>query len=368
MRNSGVSETAKRQCAASLVAILLTLGWAERATSATASRLVQDLPKLEVSLGMAVNGGYLFSTVSRTRDNEPHHVAILNTADFSTLATIDLPHTAQEIHALTPTSVLVLGKSADPWTGKYSQISWASGHFVVSTHIFADYLIPESFGGSPQNMIFAEPGSRGIYRLGSSRRLIQLQGEVSGPGAIALAGNTIWVLSRGSLFDLGDERISTALTTSPSIAYANISSDYTRGMVDLKTSGDGRFVIAANATSQKLLVFDGRTQQLVSELSLDHFPETTAVFGSCAATLDPDGMSVEVAKISAEGILKHLATIDISGAGDRLKRPRALLIDGAHHRLIARSAYPCPSCTTSQSSVFAFEDRDSTWWGECEAP
>lgn len=347
-------------------AALASLVWSPTLVGSPVARLVQELPTLEVSLGLVLHGGYLFSAVSRVEAGESHHLVVMKGADLSKVVTLDLPHSAMEIYPLTSSSVLVLGKSVDPWEGKYSEVSWASGEFLVSTRRLPSDIIPEAFAGSFQRMIFAEPGSQGIY-LWSGSRMNRFTGDVSGPGAMAVVGENLWILSRGDLFNLGDERIAIASLADRAVAYSSIDPNDTVGLYDLRAVSNGRFVLGTNVWAKKMVAFDSVSQKKVGELSVDQVPVASAAFGSCAATLDPDGMSIEVAKIGDEGSLKSLVKLDISGAGDRLKRPRKMLLDVENRRILVRSAYPCGSCSVTQSSVFAIEDRDATWWAECQA-
>ncbi len=329
-------------------------------------RLVQELPKSETSRGLAAAGDYIFSGVSRAVEGESHHLAIFNAKDLSPKATLDLPHNVMQIIPQTETSVLVLGLVSEPyWQSKYSEVSWSTGKFVVKTKSIPVEVVPEQVTGTLGKLFFVEPGSAGVY-ASSGSKLSKFKGEVSGPGAMALSGDNLWVLSRGDLFHFGDERIAIGSVSTKTVKYSSVSPEDTRGLVDLKTVANGKFIVGTNIWKQRIVTFNPSTQEKVGEISFDQNPDSSSVFGSCVATIDGELKTVVVSKVNDDGSIIPVTSLDFYEAGDRLKSPRAIFFNGQHKQILVKSAYPCPSCTVSQSSVFAYEDSEATWWNECK--
>ena len=328
-------------------------------------RLVQELHKNESSMGLAVSGKYIFSGVTRMTEGESHHLAIFNTGDLSAKATLDLPHTVMQILPLSETSVLVLGSVFEPESqSKLSEVSWATGRFVVKTKSLPLEIIPYQMYLGAGRLFFAEPPSQGVFSWSGSS-LNRFNGNISGPGAMAASGDNFWVLSRGNLFEIGDERISVGTLSSRAVQYSSISPDDTRGLVDLKPVANSKFILGTNIWKQKIVTFNPKTQEKFGELSVDHSPSATEVFGSCAATIDNNLKTIVISKVHEDGSMTPVTKLDISEAGDRLKSPKTMVFNVPQKQIFFKSAYPCPSCSVSQSSVFAFEDQEATWWDEC---
>lgn len=327
--------------------------------------LVQELHRNETSTGLAVSGNYIFSGVSRMVEGESHHIAVYNIGDLSLKTTMDLPHTVLQILPLSDSSILVLGLVSVPHTeSKISEISWATGKFVIKTKTVPMDLIPERMDGGSGKLFFAEPASAAVYFWNGSS-MSPFKGTISGPGATASAGDSVWVLARGNLFRMGDERISVGSLASKTISNSSVSLDDTIGLVDLKPVANSKFIIGTNILKQKVVTFNPQSQQKVGELEIEHTPSASAIFGSCAATIDRELKTIVVSKVQDNGSITHVTTLDMSESGDRLKDPKTLFFDGLHKQILVKSAYPRPSCSVSQSSLFSYVDMESTWWDEC---
>ncbi len=263
-----------------------------------------------------------------------------------------MPHNIVELHRWDDRTVLALGKSADPWRGYYTLIRTDLSPLSITTREFGDELILENFGGNSTSPYFTEPGSRSVLKLvGSSLQRVPM--DISGPGTVVPTQTGIWVLERGHLSLLGDENLVWVNAENTKPIRIDRQQINTVGIVDIATSHDGRFSIAANAISQKLIIIDDASRKWMHESELTHTPSDLEVLGKCALTLDPDQMSIEVHPFDAvTGEFGTVTRIDISSAGDRLKRPRKMSADPINGQIFLRSAYPCASCSVTQSSVF----------------
>jgi hypothetical protein len=338
-----------RKCFAACLGLSL---FAAPIAGADTVKLVQELPRLETQLSMVVANGLLFSTNSRMTETESHTVQVLDAISHQLVQKISLPHNIVELHRWDDRTVIAIGKSTGPWRGFYSLIRTDLRPLTVKTQEFADEIILENFGGSAAKPYFAEPGSRSVFKLSGSS-LQRAPMDISGPGTIAPTNTGIWVLERGHLSQLGDENlvwVNGANTKAVRIDRQQIN---TVGIVDIAASSDGRFTIVANAVSQKLLSIDDSSRKWMHESAIAHVPYDLELFGNCALTLDPDQMSLEVHPFNpTTGQFSPSTIIDISSAGDRLKRPRKISADPTTGQVFIRSAYPCASCSVTQSSVF----------------
>ena len=81
-------------------------------------------------------------------------------------------------------------------------------------------------------------------------------------------------------------------------------------------------------------------------------------FGKCAVVVSEEAKALTFMKLSG-GNVSIEGSWDLRNAGDMLKRPRSLAANSVDDHIFVRSSYVCPSCTTTQSSVWSFNDDGS---------
>jgi hypothetical protein len=323
--------------------------------------LITELPRNEPHNGLTVNGPYVFTGVSRQEEGEKHHIDVFHASSLKLVQRFDLQHSVQEIKPFGASAVLVLGKSSVPqWQSHFSVIDWASGSLKVRLFSVPYEVMAESFAGDPSNIYFNEPGSRGVYRWSNNRLNTVSEGVISGPGVMQFRDGNLWVLERGGLFAYGDENLVHINTRTGTLTRPFDQSNI-RGAADIALSTDGRYLaVTMGGGKPAVKLYDVQTNTFHSGLSLDHWGDRLATFGQCVVSLSPEDKTIEFMHIESAALTK-IAEWSLSEAGDRLKNPQTLSIDTENKRIIVRSAYPCPSCTATQSSVFAAEDDGSTF-------
>jgi len=344
-----------------LIAPIFLFNLSAFATTQAKMTLVTELPKNEPHNGLFAHGPYVFTGVSRQEEGEKHHLDVFDAASLAKAGRFDLQHSVLEIKPFGASAVLVLGKSASPyWQSHFSIVDWASGTLKVRLFSIPEEVMAETFAGDPTNLFFNEPGSQGVYRWSSNRLSTVAANAISGPGVMQYRSGNLWILERGGLFNFGDENLVHIDTRSGNLSRPFDKSNII-GAADMTLTADGKYIaITMGAGKPVVKLYDLQTRAFYAGLSLDHWGDRIATFGKCVVTLSREDKVLEFSRID-EASLVPMASWSLSDAGDRLKSPQTLTIDEANKRVIVRSAYPCPTCTATQSSVFAAEDDGSTF-------
>jgi hypothetical protein len=327
-------------------------------------RLLQELQLNHTTMGATFTKDFIFTS---TADGPASNANILNIFDASTeklIKSVKLSHSITHIEQSGQNNVLVLGRlSTDRWDGYYTLVNFNQGNFSVKTTKLANQQMFDGVSSSQNgDLFFADMGSRSIYRFVNSK-FQRVAFDFSGTGRMSNDSNHLWVLSRGDLFNLGDERIfKVDLKNTKNVSPLNSDQSLFSGLTDLLplSNSYSKYILASNGLTNQIQTHLKSTGELVSTYNLEYAPYQLAEFGRCVASLGSHEKQLTITQIQEDGSLKALATTDLNLAGDRLKMPRKVIASTQHKKIVVRSAYPCPSCSVTQSSDFVVSfEKDS---------
>jgi hypothetical protein len=328
-------------------------------------RLVAELPRNEPYEGHLFHDGFLFVTRTRQADGERHHVDVYDASGSTRVATVDLDHTAGFIYPYSAHQVFVVGKSATPyWKTHYTVITRNGTQFTTRTTTLPEQYQVEMAGGSgsPDGLFFTEPGDRAILRGTRSGGLTSLGFEISGPGALQVDGSTLWAVERRG-FELGDEGLSRIDTRTG--AMTRVFDNYRAGLFDLAVLPSYPWVATSELLTGKVLFVNKATNALEHEVEVGGQPTGMTQLDACLVVTSEDTKTLSFIGLWGEEGPHMIAQWDVSGAGDMLKKPRRISADPATGRVFIRSSYPCPTCASTQSSVFVAEEADGETFEKC---
>jgi hypothetical protein len=318
-------------------------------------KIVTELYRSSVYQGHLFHLGHLFVSRSRTSEIPQHYVSIFD-REQKLAANISLTHSATYIRAYGDNAVIVTGRSSDPWRSHYSIIRQISDEstvgqgFSIETVTFPLEYMMEDFAGDSEMMFFNEPGSRGVFLF--DRPYVENLGfEVSNPGNMTFDGENLFVVARRSFY-WGDENI--VKIAIPSYEHQEIFKENRQGLTEMILFPAYNLIAASESAASQVLFVDAKTSRLTDSVSVPGTPRGLALLGSCVAVVSSDEKKVSfIARVGDS--FELIRDWDVSFAGDILKQPSKIAIDPAGV-VYLRSTYACPTCTSTQSSVFSFRE------------
>jgi hypothetical protein len=209
-------------------------------------------------------------------------------------------------------------------------------------------------------LFFSEPGEARVVRADAwGARLFGP--TVSGPGALAVSGNFLWVVERRN-FQLGDEnlvRISIASQT----AARTFTTEPGQGVTDLLPFAELDALVVNERLASRLLIVGMAKNEITAKVPLSAAPMALARFGSCvaAATQDKRIAFVDL-RDTAAGVIESW---DLSGLGDTYYEPRRMVALPSEFAIAVRSGNVCPTCVASRNTVFTVAYPESKALGQC---
>jgi hypothetical protein len=330
------------------------------------AQLVAELPRNEVYEGQIFHDGLLWEGISRQTDTEKHHVDVYDGVSLQKIATVNLAHTVFVIRPYSEHQVVVIGKSfTEQWETHYTIITRRGSTFSTELTTFPIEWMVDHYAGKPGAMYFTEPGTRGVYKLSGRRNLVALTKEVSGPGMMELDGSSLWVLERRSLY-MGDEGI-VKLDIASGRIDRTFGNEYRNGLSDIKILSGYPLLAVSETLADQVLLIDRATNKLVQEIPVAGGPRGLDQLGGCLLVTSEVTKQVTFIALWGGADRGVLDVWDATAAGDRLKAPRKIAVDPTNGRIFLRSTYGCPSCSVTQSSVFALQDPENATVRKCLA-
>jgi len=336
-----------------------------RAGAAIDIQLVTTLPRNEPYEGQLFHDGVLWETHSLQADGEQHRVDVYDAQGQTKIGSVPLTHTASYIYPYSAHQVLVVGKSATPyWQTHFTIITRSGTSFSTRVTDFPEEYMIDQSGGDASALFFNEPGSRGVFRWTSARGLQKIGDDVSGPGAMQSDGRNLWVIERHgpALGDEGLVRID-PVTGSTERTFGNAVRN---GLTDLQATSHFPWVAVSEALAEQVLFVDKTTDTLAYTVAVPGTPRGLTQLGGCLLVASED--SKQVTFIALWGDTPHVIDQwDVSAAGDQLKKPRSIAVNPETGRVFLRSTYLCPTCATTQSSVYSAAQTDGVTVRKCLA-
>ena len=320
-------------------------------------RFVAELDKYDVYEGHVFHEGRLWVGWLRENENAKHKVVVFDRTGEKRLATIRVSHTVSYLYPFGKGQLVAVGKSSWPWKTHFTLIS--ASDYSTKTFTFPEKYQVDQFAGRPGQMYFTEPGSRGVFRF-RTKILNAFPFEVSGPRMMELAGEDLYVVE-GKSFYFGDENL---IRIDPRTNKAERTFPRDRnGLTYIKYLPGHDLIAASETAAGNVLFVSTRENKLVGSVAVPGSPREIAHVGNCLYVTSEDSKTVTI--IGLWDRTRVLKTLDISPAGDRLKRPRRIAVDPETGRIFLRSTYMCPSCTVTQSSVVSVMEKDGSTFSRC---
>ncbi|MFM7205842.1 MAG: YncE family protein [Planctomycetaceae bacterium] len=251
-------------------------------------------------------------------------------ADGSLMASAQMPHTVEFLHAFGPRAILAVGKHL------HRRCGWRTYHSIVRCVTTAGrahrlrvitrgmpwHLQVEQFGGGPRAMFFNEPGSSTVIRWGGWRAR-PLRPDLRFPGTMILRGRHLFVLERNDYrpgretiarIDLVSEEVERPLGTLPC------------GIAALVDVPGSPWIAAAEAWADRVLLIEAATSRIAAVLPVPGRPVELAACGRRLAVLSAASQTLWFFDLAAMG-RPPVAEWDLAALGPLLEHPRGLDVD-----------------------------------------
>jgi hypothetical protein len=321
---------------------------------ATPVRLVEVLDGLEPEAPLLFHDGGLWSGSTYGDEGKAYRLRRFD-ANGELHSEVTLPHSVARIVPLGPNQVMVVGRSyPGEWRTHYSEVTLRGGALRASSYRFARQWMVQEFAGDGTRRFFTEPGERAILQMGTFGPS-KLPVEVSGPGKMVLAGDSLLVLERRAA-QLGDEnlvRIDLRTNRATRVFHPWLR----QGLVNLVALPGGGRVVAAELLADQLLFVDAGLGKLVATVPVPSGrPQGLALRGRCVVVGSADPARRIVTFVDARTPTPTVvAEWELTGAPVSFKSIHALAVDPRSKRVFARSHEACLGCGVSLNSIVVAE-------------
>jgi len=325
-------------------------------------RLVTELPRSEVYDAHLFHADTLWVGRSRTTNAERHRIDAFVDGGERLLGSAFLPHTAGHVYPFGPGKVIVVGKSAEPWKTHYTVITRQGNNLQQATTTFPEQLQVEQFAGLPGAMFFTEVGDAAIYRHAPGRRGA-LKPKVSGPGAMVLTGDFLYIIERRS-FQAGDESL-LRINVKTELADRTYGSEPRNNLTHILSLPEHNLIAVSETDAHQVLLVNAKTNQPIVDVAIESgTPRGLAAAGQCLVVVSDESRRLSFVALNEPGY-PVIAEWGLKDAGARLNQPRRVAVDPAKKRIYVRSTYGCPGCDVTNSSVFSFEEPSGETFRRC---
>jgi hypothetical protein len=319
-------------------------------------RLLAELQKNESTMALAMNDRYIVDATAKDAGSNARIVRVFDAATEKEIWQTTLSHSITYMAAINQNEFMALGRAAEPnWVGYYTRITANNGHFSAQTTKIPNLQMFDAVEASGGRVFFTDLATRGIYSSNLNQYKM-LPGEFSGSGSMRFDSSSLWVLARGDLYNYGDEVIArVSLNNFNDRRNLRPTDASSFAVSDFLAMGEASQLFIANPYTSQVALMGKATGQIDQSLGLEFMPTHLADFGSCAAVLGGRDNKLAIVKVGADKSLSLLSVADLNEAGDRLKAPRRIVASAQQRKVVLRSAYPCPTCTVTQSSDFVID-------------
>jgi hypothetical protein len=335
-----------------------------------------------VSLAFVISNSMLAATISttlvkayhtleRSRTLISHHDAILtgrtgtvsengffveefNPADHQLISSTKLRHSIMSLQVMDRCRVLAHG------TSDYSVIDYCkdatprSQTYAINPTIVAHagtYIGNESF-------LFFEPNA-GILRLQKGQRARKIASKIIFTRSINYVAGQAWFANSFNIWKVDPLSGAKQKVFKKDYEFSGMISSF-----GYKNAA-GQNILATSAREDgKLLLIDADSAQLIEVVDIGNEPQGITKWGQCLVIAET--IKKQIHFIHTDRNKKDFqVTWDAAEAGDMLKMPSEIAVDLNTQQVFLRSSYPCPLCTQTQSSLYAFSSNDMEALADC---
>jgi hypothetical protein len=306
----------------------------------------------ERSRTLLIKNGSLLAGRTGTQSEGGSFVEVFDLASHAMTQSVKLPHSIRALQDLDPCSVLVSSTNA------YSIVNLCGQTAAVQSFKFGIDFVPHT--SSPDGLggvVFSEPNA-GMYRFSGARQVRHLGKHVSYAHAMDLWDGNLWVENYFNIYVIDPSTGKQTKVLKDNEIYGLKFSQH------LKTSKGENLVVVSARDDKKLVVVDAETLKVQRVIDTKGEPEGMSTYGDCAVVAISSNKSILFIKLDGENT-RIVDSWDADAAGDRLKLPQLVAVDPISKQVFLRSSYPCPTCSVTQSSIFAFTKTDTSKMDQC---
>jgi hypothetical protein len=271
-------------------------------------------------------------------------------------------HSLEHLYVFDENHILATGKSYTEagWVTYYSLASLNKGKIQLETHALPSQFMVQEFAGGPERLFFNETGDRSVVQLDASgAQLLPL--VISGPGAMNVIGNSLFVLERRS-FKLGDEDI--VKVDLQTMKVKRVFNDERAGIVSMLPLKGRETLAATEVLGQRILFIDTRDNRLEEVIPLKGtHPRTLAQWGNCLVVGSEAPLRLTVIDINHPKN-RPVAQFDLEKYSSDLPSIRNLSVNPETASLFLRSTGFVDESPSAKNSVYRFSH--SSWLPACD--
>ncbi len=127
-------------------------------------------------------------------------------------------------------------------------------------------------------------------------------------------------------------------------------------------NGNNRLLLISTQDENKFSAIDLKAQKPLYTMTLPGEPSGVVNLGKCVVMTTTQAKKVYFLNpLNGE----QIAVWNANDAGDRLKAPSEIALDQDSKTVFLRSAYPCPTCEVTQSSLWKMQESDDATFNKC---
>jgi hypothetical protein len=321
-------------------------------------KLIAELDKSEVDEGHLFHAGLLWVGKTHQQPSDPHTISVYSNGGETLVQNLEIPHSVMSITAFDANSVIVVGRTSVPsWRNYYSVIKKTGSSFSIKTTSLPEQYMVSDFAGRSDKLFFSEVGDAMILESSPLERSVRpLPIEISGPGKLALDGNSLFVIENRNM-DFGDEDI-IKINLNDNSHTRTFNDHFRNGLVNIQVLKGVNYLAAAEAGADQVLLIDRTSNLLAHTLVVEGRPRALSQIGHCLVVATEEKQGVVFFDLNGSEP-KMIDRWDLSAADPRFNKGRSVAVDEATGQIFLRSTYPCGSCSQTQSSVVRVEQLPS---------
>jgi len=330
-----------------LLLVVFSLLTSSSAMASEQVKLVKAHHVAERSRTLVMKNGYLFAGRTGTQSEAASFVEVFAPATHEMVASIRLNHGVKKIESIDSCDLMVSNSQG------YSIINTCDSSFNnVKTYSFGIGFVPHHGTHDGQGrFVFTEPNA-GLRVYAGRNQTQKLGKHISMTVSMDFWNDNIWISNYRDLTVLNPRTGSTSTVSNDDGIYGF---KYTK---QINLSNGQSKIIATARDDQKIVVVDPTTLKIEQVVNVKSEPEGITTYGNCAVVASSSDKTILFVDVMQQPA-KIIEVWDASAAGDMLKMPSEIAVDAESQQVFLRSAYPCLTCSQTQSSIFAVTNSDS---------
>lgn len=311
-------------------------------------KLVRDYITVESIASLADMGAYTIAGRTGTVEERSYFIEVYKSDSLEMVRSIPLPHRPSTFDIQDDCKLMTFGAMS------VSHVDICAGR-VTKTIPFGGNRVAHGSISVNQNLYLISEPNEGLIAIGNNVRPIRIGKHISPLFSMSKDNQGIWVTSYNNLWKVDVTR----QTKTPVFESGGLYG-YTHQL-----HLDNKRMALSVYDDKALVLYNKSTQTVDTHVDLQWHPGAITPFGSCLAVARPHEKEVVIFAGSDRGKLFAVTSYDLNDAGDKLKLPEYISFSEATGTLFVKSAYPCPTCSVTQSSLFALQLAGDDLPAEC---